>query len=656
MDEQSTYRGSLEKLAKSLVKNHLRTDLRYHNWGKLVQNGDDLRQDIQRRVIAVIGAGCSIEAGLPLSHEAIEILLKRLNVPQKFFEQEVERLESVYRLNRKEFETALLAFSSLVYSSDEVREHLQELYATRYSPLLCYEIIAHLFKHRFIDAIISFNFDEILDQTVIDELGRDEFHYVITEGTCPEILNEPNELFDLPVFIKPHGTASQKATLRFTREAYHGLPIDIRKTIQALFRDMPVTVIAIGFNMQSFEFNNLANKAREDSEIFYINKIRPQPEPDLTAHYSEHFIKVEAEEEGLDAVLKKLWEMVSANFSDSYKPRGIMRHELIAKIFKTADSRPENQKDASDFIENYLHDRTIIELALSIAKSKGLANMSVLANDRCGQYYELYKAKAGAKKILLFEMCHKIGLKDIGYSREALRLGGGESPKSNGILRKEKFSTKLNSDVIFRLLSARFANNLLRYKNFFESTLIDLYTNNEIEISAKADCIYSKIFSRPVMLKTKTGLSFITEDLIQNAGWNKLFIIAETGEWLLMPNIQKAIKSCDSANRLYLIVADPTFEDKLREKYGDRLAEIKRMSWWDHNRHATIFVKDRMPIASVYFTRRLRSTVVHPVLLKEINDSNVVFESFIAYWNKGNSEWLGPDDLDPKDFFDRLPR
>ena len=41
----------------------------------------------------------------------------------------------------------------------------------RYYPGLAYEILAHLMKHGFIDAIINFNFDEVLDQAIEDELG-----------------------------------------------------------------------------------------------------------------------------------------------------------------------------------------------------------------------------------------------------------------------------------------------------------------------------------------------------------------------------------------------------------------------------------------------------------------------------------------------------
>jgi hypothetical protein len=253
----------------------------------------------------VVGAGASAAAGLPLGQGAIRRLCKDLRLAEAALQEEIERLTEIYRLEPQEFETALFAMSRLASESD-VRDKLYTIYAWRYVPHLSYELLAHMLKHRFLDAIINFNFDELLDQAVADELYTDEYHYIFSDGHVPadRAIIPTGSAYHLPLLIKPHGTITHKSTLRFTRESYWALPREIRDLLIELVRSAPTTVMTVGFNMQSFEFIKILRHASDNSRLVHINTSRPPTSADLTAKLPEYLLPVSKDRpDGLDVVL-----------------------------------------------------------------------------------------------------------------------------------------------------------------------------------------------------------------------------------------------------------------------------------------------------------------------------------------------------------------
>ncbi|MBK7939692.1 MAG: hypothetical protein IPJ82_22550 [Lewinellaceae bacterium] len=81
-----------------------------------------------------------------------------------------------------DFESYLLLMTKF-FREQDVRKALQEMFNVRYAPCLFYEIAAHLFKHRFFDVIINFNFDELLDQSIREEMGVADYK-IISDGDC----------------------------------------------------------------------------------------------------------------------------------------------------------------------------------------------------------------------------------------------------------------------------------------------------------------------------------------------------------------------------------------------------------------------------------------------------------------------------------------
>ncbi|MFL6231627.1 MAG: hypothetical protein ACJ76N_00675 [Thermoanaerobaculia bacterium] len=96
---------------------------------------------------------------------------------------------------------------------EKVRSKLADAYGPGRAPQLGYELVAHFLRHRFIDHVVNFNWDEILDRAIADELGPSGYERVLPgdrTSSSAESREQP------PRHFKLHGTASSPGSLRFT--------------------------------------------------------------------------------------------------------------------------------------------------------------------------------------------------------------------------------------------------------------------------------------------------------------------------------------------------------------------------------------------------------------------------------------------------------
>lgn len=424
-------KSNLKKLSEKLAMNCVNNSL----WDVILEERNIYKQvfdekckltrtSIQRpeRIIVVVGAGASYDAFSKLSlggiaaKELKDHFEKELGPKSNLIDKELVRLERVYRLNKDDFETILLAISKF-YPQDLKRE-ISRRYKHKFYPSLSYEVIAHLMKHRFVDAVINFNYDELLDQAIEDELGQDEYKKIIAEGDYGNVSTmDQGGGMKYPIYLKPHGTCSNPSSLRFTREDYFTLPFGISSVIEKLLsgtkvkideinEETPVNLIVVGFNMQSFEFNMVfENCFPPDSRMYFINTDIPNivnlPEPSeegkskrelfLKMFSEDNLIQVlksevdDSENYTLDNIFNILWANIDSSFHKDYKPRSITRHELISNLFKEHELILDSNQ-----IE-YLKDRTWVELTLSISKYKGFVSLIQLFDDRFGKYFSQYR-------------------------------------------------------------------------------------------------------------------------------------------------------------------------------------------------------------------------------------------------------------------------
>ena len=143
----------------------------------------------------------------------------------------------------------------------------------------------------------------------------------------------------------------------------------------------------------------------------------------------------------------------------------------------------------------------------------------------------------------------------------------------------------------------------------------------------------SHLFLKPKQLYTYTSILFETSSLISEIRRDDiLIVIAETGAWLLEEGIAHNIAR--SRAKIFLIVADLSLKKQLEKAYNANLIRIRQMpAWWTHNKHMTIIARDKKPIYAIYFRRRLRSLTICPVFLEK-EDTEAIFETFMAYWRK----------------------
>ncbi|MFY0631107.1 MAG: SIR2 family protein [Flavobacteriaceae bacterium] len=275
-----------------------------------------------------------------------------------------------------------------ILSVKTVRKTMQDIYSFSEGTTLFYSIVAHLFKNRFIDVIINFNFDELLDRAIDDELGANGYKKILSDGDCSAInkISKGGRLRQ-PLYIKPHGTASHKSTLRFTKDQYHELPNDMRSFLSNLIsgkeekelknKPRPVNLITVGFEMNSIEFNEILIKNLPKNSSFFdvlwhnpkknaksSEKLNYKVEqkhlqvqnlfsgnmdkmPSLypiahmlyeqgceTLHANKekqiHFNKYDC---SLGGFSRLLFANIHEFFNDTFKPRGIDKHFLINALF-----------------------------------------------------------------------------------------------------------------------------------------------------------------------------------------------------------------------------------------------------------------------------------------------------------------------------------
>ena len=641
----------IDQLALSLANNYICSNLgltaRARDLLKTAPSG----QNYRRRVVVVVGAGASQDAGLPGTQETIAKLTSSNFLPDNVIEEELDRLVAVQRLDRSQFETQVLAMSATEHSGALVRKKLADLFRRRYMPTQPYEILAHLLKHRFIDAIVSFNFDELLDQAISDELYEEEYNRIISDGDCPPAPLPSNKPLEKPLYIKPHGTVGHPSTMRFTREDYYRLPYEIRRILSELFcstlengERRPVDLISIGFGMMSYEFNEILTEAGRHSRIFYINLQQPEPDPAIGDTFKPYFVKVDDNAHTLSRVMSELWSETRSHFKDEYKPRDTHRHHLLSELFVGERRQPTDN-------DYYLWDRTVIELCLAIAKGCGFVMRSQLSASRCGIYYGLYRDETTRPPRSFTELCKFMGLKDAAYGFEALQFIGPDSRTQNvsaKVLEKEGFEKKLDwlLDKTRKKLTPRRKAAFDSQRELLRQTMQAHFDGGDVEVRYRPPNSHRFVFHDPTEVRSMVALRYRTTKILKEPGWRYLCVVSETGQWLLKDEVSEAIKKCKPKG-IYVIVADDTHRKRLENRYPSRIV-VKVLNWWDHNRHLTLLLdSDCREIASLYFSRQRRTNDIIPVQLNA-NDSKIISEYFKAYWiraERGANFWVSREEI-----------
>lgn len=456
-DLNRDYQDVLKELAEELAFNYYSV-----SFGNRFQGMDaDFATDIfteeayekykndtsKRRNILLIGAGATV-ASCPYVPTG-RILRSYLEEKYPIFKEESDHEEE----DSSKFDTERYLSNLHQKLSDrgkaKLKDALNEIYNVRYLPTHFYEIIAHMFKHSFFDVIINFNFDELLDEALAEELGKSSHLKVISSADCKEL----EEIFidgrlKTPVYIKILGTASDKSSLRFTHDNHFDIPPDIKHFItQWLSGEVPkpggdleqirTNIVCVGFDPVRFNFFRFlkSNPLMSGSKWFHFNyKTHPSFEKMGISQYymgrdahglsyerwipmvlwkntqmnpNEDFINPLAD------VFNKLWKVhIRGMFNAPFRPRNVARHEITSDIFYHAF----DHKTRKDFLEaesidnkyaemrgyfrsaRYYFERTVLEVGLSLCKNKGILEPEQVVHERVGHFYQKYVDRFNDRK------------------------------------------------------------------------------------------------------------------------------------------------------------------------------------------------------------------------------------------------------------------
>lgn len=661
----------IEELSRTLVNNHLKCSLAKDNLEKISpqQISDILIPGIHEssynsRIIAITGAGASKEAELLLAESAATELKNNIGIPPIVIDQEIEKNERIRGHRPSEFETTLLACSSTTYGAKQTREKLVEFYGFRYMPILAYEILAHLLKHRFIDAIVNFNFDELLDQSIADELRPEEYDYVISDGDFKPDNVQKLTVLKRPIYIKPHGTISHPSTLRFTHEAYFEIPDAITSLLSKLTSDRNLDLIVFGFSMESPELKRIISKCNKNVRIFLIDIATWNIPSELTRKIVDFQInplehnRQEHELKRSSKLLADLWKGVSNCFQSSYAPRGISRHKLVSELFSIVPRR-ENPGFENLSVErgsqeetNLLWGRAVIEACLAIARGRGFISIPHLMSDRAGNYYTEYLKRReeeddgvfGPTPRTLVQALEILGMKTPKHSDVIMVFG---EPPANSLLIPEDELPAFIETITTALLNPKlrlpdWLKEDLKSENSkgmksLEKNLTALYREGDVEIRLDKPPAFEAQFNQFIYLGTRTAIRYATLSLLSDKNFPYLRIVSELGEWIV--NDQEFKDLLKHKKQIELIVADSRNVKELENHFPDNM-EIRVMDWWTHNRHMTLAYMDKPPphdIASnckgIFWNRRLRNPDLRPIYIHGENTQRAQ-DAFNLYWRK----------------------
>lgn len=652
--------SDLAELADQLIIRHLRVSIPAWNVRQELQRGQRLEPLLERklRCVAVVGAGASetlFARGAALADELEEQFSSPNDKDRK---AELFRLQRLYKLDPQDFETRLAALSRAPEVTQHVRQTIAERYGYRHPTILGYELLAHLLKHRFLDAIINFNFDELLDQSLDDELGPDGYRRLVSDRDCANVVRNPDDPDYLPLYIKLHGTAAEPDSLRFTREAYYALPRSMTDVVETLFDSGRCVIVNVGFGMTGLDLHRLlrvpqelkiydlspkslskdvcrdiaSERSKPLDDSLRVHEVRPEPSFALLGDE----LSPRSPQMSCDDWMRRLVREIEQRSGKRAMPdrlaalvrfRSVDRHEAIADVLgpeaalSSWTQEPEGHRD--DYVE-YLKRRTIVELALSGAKARGLAQLSWLATDRCGTYYELYRREA-----------QKTPVKPSSWNvvRSAAGLDENEwlpdvvesqpdlcGQKAGPTFDKGEWALR---EFVPRTLAAHVVNQIgnshATTKGHLAKALTNLQRGSEVEIQPTEDRVCSKAFDSPLTLPTVTSLDIFTKWLFNGLKpADEVYISCETGEWLIENEAMRDLLSkqdhVDVITAFYFKCKD------LDDTYHGKL-KINTLNPWRHNRHMTIVCQGSSPSRAVYFARRLRAPLITPVYLDSARDA-----------------------------------
>jgi hypothetical protein len=647
------------------------------------------------RVVVLLGAGASIESGCRTwATESLRDSLMRAVIPafgneRAFVAEARQRLAPYLRFPPAVSTAALRRFlvaeartdqlcsvaSLLLQGKQALIKFLKEEYSPEPGnpqPQLAYELIAHLIKHRFVDHVISLNFDEILDHALDDELGRDGYCRVLPGSSTDR---DPA----LPRLFKLHGTISDEYSLRFSIEDTGSLTPDLAREITRVVfpraLEQRVWIVSLGYSWEDADMRawiaghypaiagiicvalndeparrlteELARRRRRSRTARGNGSAEERPERFRIFPLATREIVPSPPAASVDEVLWVAWKETKHRIAASERVPSAARHLVISHLFSRrcafGAAPGEGRQWPAVYERHRKESRFEAEVFLTTGKTDGMVILSSLARDaRVYRHWSRGRRPpidglgflrrsdfADVTEVFFFEGTPGEYASFFERRRGTrLRWSGEQIPDLTG-----------RTIDVPRLERGKIVREPKRYYDFLEHYLGRVYEGTSVEVDPGTDPRASLLFRDFRDLRTYKELNRETDTLLRS-DWTTLLVIAESGRWF---RDHRATLEEDNGRTVLLIEASTFALEGWTSKPRFAFPEVGPLTigipWWLHNRHLTLAIRGDRLVGGVYFRRRERTPRISPSALGPGRDCRELLKIFVAYTARYFEEW-----------------
>lgn len=506
-----------------------------------------------------------------------------------------------------------------------------------------YELLAHLLHHGTVTAIISLNFDEVLDRALeLESESSDSSKRIVPIASLSEfaaLRDEIRETGSVPrrKYLKPHGTIGKWLTIRITEERIRRFEDEKREVLRAYLEG--ATVLTLGWRLGDPDLLSLMLATREEKgpDVIVVRTASsrgaafPRPWFRLVKAFAVDFLRrwVAAIEKGKATLARSGTKPAPVH----QKSIGFLRHKIRSLCFAAPPP-------SRSLLPQSLEAQVALEIVMFALKARGQFEPHILFD--CPRTARLVRKMTppGTLASVLQRLEKGVITRGENQFREPLySLSGTVEPAASTDL-DELFRNiaKSTHDALLKNLSSWHARAGLRAATRAEQKqLIDDFTEltQAFDIDFDDNPRHYAPFAAPTRVRTKEELRGHTDRLLQRLGESgtKLCVSSYTGEWLLSRNPSSFLIGPPDT-RIQLIVDDPsTTKGPYARVARLRILQVKaRYDGWVHiltkspkihNMTALMAANGRF-VEALYFRRESKTTQVTPVHLAKTSDLKVL--------------------------------
>lgn len=562
-------------------------------------------------------------------------------------------------------------------------------------PLAVYELIAHLVKHGVVHHIVTFNFDELLDAALDNELGSEGYRRIYSGFEALEIHDPPK-----PTLVKIHGTVSAPETMRFSYRDVWLLGREMRAHLElvlGLGQDTPgdlahpqaapprrhLCLLSLGYAWRDRNIANwLRGKRRYVQRLTVVRRQSAFDEekqerrmllPELLRDWGEGAPVLEAISTADLAANTELhspppveldhfcWALTRQVF-ERVKPgtpvQPIARHLLLSSLLR-ADLVAEDERTSAAEVEakreEELQRRARTEIILHLAKAKGFIHTaSTPTSPRVrGLIVRRRKRTKLGHYLTAQDFIDWLGLRQLMHRSaqpEAWDTYFAFAKTRNQFLDALTAALLVTPDAEQEIEEPDYQKSVgimvrkVSRADFVRRSLAEILESPDIEVLSQPNPELDWSFVRPVRLSSFGHFSQHVASIVQK-DWTHLIAVTESLRWLDYPWIAQALEQNGTKRTILALLPSVAGleEWRLRDEYletkpklrSGTVIHVARIPWWHHNRHVILGVrlhpKPCEMLGGVFYSRPFRSTGIAPIALDEPRDQAKLLGVLLRY-------------------------